>query len=149
MADISPMILASALANLSLTRPTSGGDRSSIMAKADSNRERQLARCWSVRSMEASRSSLLICCLRRRGSWRWSGAEDDPEDWVELALWSEAMGAPQNASSWRRGRWHDDVMASSVDLLLFSMTSNLRKGRKYTKDEEGLRRRGLFFDSQP
>ena len=29
------------------------------------------------------------------------------------------------------------------------MTSNLRKGRNYTEDEEGLRQSGLFFDLQP
>ena len=29
------------------------------------------------------------------------------------------------------------------------MTSNLRKDRNYTEDEEGLRRSGLFFDPQP
>ena len=48
MADISPMVLASALANLSLIRLILGGDQSSIMARADSARDRQLARCWSV-----------------------------------------------------------------------------------------------------
>ena len=42
----------------------------------------------------------------------------------------------------------DPLRASSVDLLLFSMTSNLRKGRNYTEDKEGLRRSGLFFDPQ-
>ena len=68
MVDISPMILASALANLSPTRLTSGGDWPSIMAKADSARERQLARFWSVQSMEASRPSLLIYLLGSRGA---------------------------------------------------------------------------------
>jgi len=94
MADISPMILASALANLSPTRPTLGGDQSSIMAKADSARERQLARCWLVRSVEASRSSLSIYLLIWRGSWWWIGAKDDPKGWAESVLWSEAMGVP-------------------------------------------------------
>ena len=49
-------------------------------------------------------------------------------------------------------RWRDDVdpsRASLADLLLFSMISNLRKSRSYTKDAEGLRRSGLFFDLQP
>ena len=49
-------------------------------------------------------------------------------------------------------RWHDDVdpaRVSSVDLLLFSMISNLQKSRDYTKDVEGLRRSELFFDPQP
>ena len=40
-------------------------------------------------------------------------------------------------------RWHDDAdpsRASSADLLLSSMISNLRKSRSYTKDTEGYRR---------
>ena len=62
------------------------------------------------------------------------------------------MGVPQVVSSWRRRCWRDDadlLRASSVDLLLFSMTSNLQKSRNYTEDEEGLRQNGLFFDPQP
>ena len=49
-------------------------------------------------------------------------------------------------------RWRDDAdpsRASSADLLLFSMISNLWKSRNYTKDAEGLKRSGLFFDPQP
>ena len=49
-------------------------------------------------------------------------------------------------------RWRDDVdpsRASLADLLLFSMISNLRKSRSYTKDAEGLRRSGLLLDPQP
>ena len=42
----------------------------------------------------------------------------------------------------------DPSRASSADLLLFSMISNLWKSRNYTKDVEGLRRSGLFFDPQ-
>ena len=43
MIDISPMILASALANLSSTESASGGDRHRTMARANSMRERHLA----------------------------------------------------------------------------------------------------------
>ena len=32
---------------------------------------------------------------------------------------------------------------------MFSMISDLRKSRNYTKDTEGLRRSELFFDPQP
>jgi len=49
-------------------------------------------------------------------------------------------------------RWCDDAdpsKASSVDLLLFSMISNLQKSRNYTKNAEGLKRSGLFFNPQP
>ena len=49
-------------------------------------------------------------------------------------------------------RWCDDAdpsRASSIDLLLFSMISNLRKSRNYTKDVEGLRRSELFLDPLP
>ena len=63
MAGVSPMILALALANLSPTGLASEGDRPWIMAKTDSIRERQMARFWLVRSMEASRSLLSICLL--------------------------------------------------------------------------------------
>ena len=42
--DISPMILASASANLSSTGLTSGGDRHRTMDRADSTRETQSAR---------------------------------------------------------------------------------------------------------
>ena len=62
------------------------------------------------------------------------------------------MGVHQVVSSWRRRHWRDEadpLRASSIDLLLFSMTSNLRKGRNYVEDEEGLRRSGLFFVPQP
>ena len=41
----------------------SGDDRHRTMARADSARERQLARFWLARSMEASRSSLSTCLL--------------------------------------------------------------------------------------
>ena len=41
------------------------------------------------------------------------------------------------------------LRASSVDLLLFSMISNLWESRNRTKDTKGLRRSGLFFDPQP
>ena len=40
-------------------------------------------------------------------------------------------------------------MASSANLLLFSMISDLRKSRNYTKDAEGLRQSRLVFDPQP
>ena len=39
--DISPMILASALANLSSTKSAMGGDRHRAMARVDSTRERE------------------------------------------------------------------------------------------------------------
>ena len=48
--------------------------------------------------------------------------------------------------------WRDDVdpsRASLADLLLFSMISNLRKSRSYTKDAEGLRQSRLLFDPRP
>ena len=44
MIEVSPMIFASALANLSSTELASGGDRHRTMARADSARERHSAR---------------------------------------------------------------------------------------------------------
>ena len=44
MIDISPVILASTLANLSSTELASGGDRHRTMARANSARERHSAR---------------------------------------------------------------------------------------------------------
>ena len=41
------------------------------------------------------------------------------------------------------------MRASPANLLLFSMISNLWKSRNYTRDAEGLRQSGLFFDPQP
>ena len=64
MIDISPMIMALTLANLSSTKLASGGDRHQTMARADSARERQPARFWPCLSMEASRSSLSTRLLR-------------------------------------------------------------------------------------
>ena len=57
---ISPMILASASANLSSTESASEGDRCRTMARVDSAMERQPTRFWPARLMEASRSSLSI-----------------------------------------------------------------------------------------
>jgi len=44
MTDVSPMVFASALANLSSTELASGGDRHRTMARANSARERHSAR---------------------------------------------------------------------------------------------------------
>ena len=41
------------------------------------------------------------------------------------------------------------MKASLVDLLLFSVISNLWESRNRTKDMKGLRRSRLFFDPQP
>ena len=54
MIDMSPMILASALANLSSTELASGGDRHRTIAIADSVRDRQSVRFWPCLLMEAS-----------------------------------------------------------------------------------------------
>ena len=56
MVGISPMILASSLANLSSTGSASEGDRHRTMARADSAMERQSARFWPARSMDSSDS---------------------------------------------------------------------------------------------
>ena len=48
--------------------------------------------------------------------------------------------------------WRDDAdpaRASSADLLLFSMISNLRESRNYAKDAEGLRQSELYLDPVP
>jgi len=44
--DISPIILASALANLSSTESAIGGDQHRAMPRVDSTRERHSARPW-------------------------------------------------------------------------------------------------------